>query len=236
MDEGRDGSVQRRERYVVIDEVMRHLDVAGQAPFRGRSVLAVQHVHSSLVPLVDALCAGGADHTRVTVVGKSYSTRLPAVDTLRDRGVTVVDPHRMSDPLRSYEDELDARVERTLEALRGAPGGDAPLLVVDEGAVATKVLARRPDLAGTVHVVEQTTRGARWVDSAAVRFPVVDVARSAAKAGLEAPLVAGSMVSRLTEVLPALGRSPRRAGVVGYGRMGARLAALLGRHFEVAVH
>src|SRR5436190_24073591 len=111
MDEGRDGSVQRQERYLVIDEVMRHLDVAGQAPFRGRSVLAVQHVHSSLLPLVDALCAGGADRARITVVGKSYSTRMPAVAALRASGVTVVDPHRMTDPRRSYEEELSERVE-----------------------------------------------------------------------------------------------------------------------------
>ena len=56
MEDGHDESARRPERYRVIDEVMRHRDVVGQAPFRGRSVLAVQHVHSSLLPLVDALC------------------------------------------------------------------------------------------------------------------------------------------------------------------------------------
>jgi S-adenosylhomocysteine hydrolase len=224
--------------FPVIDAVVRDLDLTGREPFRGALVLAVQHVHTSMLALVAGLRCGGADTEAVTVVGKSYSTRVPAVEALRAAGVRVVDPLRMADPLRSYEDELAAQVAATVAGLSARLGRDTRVLVIDEGAVATKALLQLgdPDVLSRVHVVEQTTRGARWTETAAPPFPVVDVARSAAKADLEGPLVTASMVAGLDMALEALGHRPERVGIVGYGRMGARLAGLLSTRHPVAVH
>ncbi|WP_045743805.1 MULTISPECIES: NAD-binding protein [Actinoplanes] len=201
-------------------------------------MLAVQHVHSSMLALLAGLRCGGADPASVTVVGKSYSTRLPAVEALRAAGARVVDPLRMADPLHSYEDELAAQVTSTIAELRPRLGAGTGLLVIDEGAVATKALLQTgdADLLSRVHVVEQTTRGARWTEAAAPPFPVVDVARSAAKADLEGPLVTASMVDGLSMALTALNHRPERIGIVGYGRMGARLAGLLSADHAVVVH
>ncbi|MEU0479232.1 hypothetical protein ABZ260_08640 [Streptosporangium sp. NPDC006013] len=205
------------------------------AIFKGWHVVCVQHLHSSIVPLVDALLLGGAGVADVTVVGKSYSTRPRAVEGLHERGVRVVDPQRMTDPRHSYEIELNRQVTTVLAELESTSVMER-LLVLDEGAVATKALTRFPELARRSHVVEQTTRGARWVDQAEVAFPVVDVARSDAKASLEGPLVARSMIEGLDTVLNELGITATRAGIVGYGRMGARLAGELVRRFDVLVH
>ncbi|MET0416948.1 MAG: hypothetical protein ABW022_13100 [Actinoplanes sp.] len=224
--------------FPVIDAVVRALDLTERAPFHGCVVLAVQHVHSSMLALLGGLRCGGAEAGSVTVVGKSYSTRVPAVEALRAAGVEVVDPLKMTDPLRSFEDELAAQVTATIAALRPRLGSDTRLLVIDEGAVATKALLQHddPDLLGRVHVVEQTTRGARWTETAEPPFPVVDVARSAAKADLEGPLVTASMVAGLDMAMAAIGHHPKRIGIVGYGRMGARLAGLLSARHAVAVH
>lgn len=120
-----------------------------------------------------------------------------------------------------------------IEAQAGPDAG--PLVVLDEGAVATKALAGRPALAARARVVEQTTRGARWSDTANLPFPVVDVARSAAKADYEAPLVVRSMRSGLQLAFGELGIQPDAIGLVGYGRMGARLAGLLAGDYQVTV-
>lgn len=225
-------AVARIAGFPVIDEVLTAAGIVESRLFADHDVVAVQHVHSSLVPLIDAVCAGGADPGRVTVVAKSYSSRPVAVAALRSRGVRVVDEARMRDPGRSYEVELAEEVARVLDRLR--PGGR--LLVIDEGAVAARALVSRPDLARGARVVEQTTRGARFADTPEVSFPVVDVARSAAKASLEAPAVARSMVDGLLTVLTGLGLRPDRVGLVGYGRMGVRLAGLLAGSMEVFVH
>lgn len=220
--------------FPALAEVLHHLEVENRAPFRGCRVVFVQHVHTSLVPLVDAVLRGGADLEQVTVVAKAYSARPLAVEALRERGVRVGCHDRMRDPTRSYEIELEQDVEGILDGLDA--GESAPLLVLDEGAVAARVLARRPRLASRARVVEQTTRGARWADSAAVGFPVVDVARSQAKAEYEAPLVARSMAAQLALVSDELNLSIHEIGLIGYGRMGARLADALGATARVVVH
>ena len=227
------GETAQLSGYSVAAEVASRLDIAGGLPFRSWHVLAVQHVHSSIAPLVDALCLGGATAASITVLGKSYSTRAEAVAELTARGVRFIDPGRMRDPLRSFEEELGARAAAALDELDSVA---TRLLVLDEGAVAAKALATRVSLAQRCRLVEQTTRGARWIDSAAVPFPAVDVARSAAKASLEGPLVAEAMMTGIQLALGELHAAPARAGVVGYGRMGSRLAALLAARLPVVVH
>jgi S-adenosylhomocysteine hydrolase len=222
--------------FPVLAETLRKLHLVESAPFRGVDVLAVQHVHLSLVPLADALVAGGADPERMTIVSKSYSSRPAAVHALRERGIRVVDEPRMQDPRHSYERELARTVAGVVEDLVDGPGTTDPLLLIDEGSVATRAAATRPVALARARVVEQTTRGARWVEAAGLGIPVVDVARSDAKAELEAPLVARSMVVGLAAVLDGLGRRPRRAGLIGYGRMGNHLARLLAADVEVTVH
>ncbi len=222
------------EEYPVIAEAIRSLHVAERMPFSGWHVLAIQHVHSSLVVLLDAICFGGADVSQITVVGKSYSTRRQAMNLLRGRGARVIDPLRMRDPCQSFEVELGERVASVIEEFASVRESDSKgLLILDEGAVASHYLVGRPDLAGRVRAVEQTTRGARWLDSVRLGYPVVDVARSAAKAELEAPMVAGSMVAELSRVLAQFGTKLSQIGIVGYGTMGARLASLLAHDHTV---
>lgn len=221
--------------FPVLEEALR-TSPGPAAPFGDCHVLAVQHVHTSMVPLVEALRLGGAEVGRITVVGKSYSTRPRAVAALREGGVTVVDPGRMEDPGRSYEVELEQQVTTVLADLRTRTArSGTTLLVLDEGAVAGKVLTRMPALAARARVVEQTTRGARWLETAHVPFPVVDVARSAAKATLEGPLVARCMAVGLRRILGETSRTAHRVGIVGYGRMGARLAGELAGEAEILV-
>ena len=167
--------------FPVLAEVARRFDLAGRRPFLGWQVLLVQHAHSSLQPLVDALLLGGASPADVTVVAKAYSARRPVVEALRRRGVRVVDSARMRDPLRTYEVEVLEDVAGAVDGLE-AGGGGRTLLVLDEGAIAARALHERPAAAARARVVEQTTRGARWEDVGGLRCPVVDVARSAAKA------------------------------------------------------
>lgn len=230
------GAADVLDEYSVITAAMRRLELIERAPFAGCDVLAVQHVHSSLIPLVEALCQAGVERSDVTVVAKSYSARPLAVAELRERRVRVIDPERMRDPGQSYEIELAERVAAVLDEL-AADDTTRPLLVLDEGAVAMKLLVHRPELATRAKVVEQTTRGARWAETASLLFPVVDVARSATKAEIEAPMVARSMVTGLLLALSEIPLTrPERMGLIGYGRMGAKLSSLLSDHFDVAVH
>jgi S-adenosylhomocysteine hydrolase len=218
--------------FTVTAAAAKALGLAAYRPFEDFDVLAVQHANSSLLPLLTGLLVGGADAARITVVVKAYSARPEAVSELDASGVRVVLRADMNDPTHSYEDEIAAIVGQMLDEV----GEHASrLLVIDEGAIATQQLATRPELAARTRVVEQTTRGARWDSEAALRCPVVDVARSSAKSSLEGPLVIKAML-RGTDLIKAdLKTCPVRPGVVGFGRIGSRIARELARDNRVLV-
>jgi adenosylhomocysteinase len=205
----------------VLDAVTR---AAGNQLLAGWGVVAVQHLQQSLVPLIEGLHKCGVAYQDIVVVSKSYSTGVSALDQLHLMGVTVVDPMRMTDPTVSYERELSQRVEHVLDDVLGLRVDR--LLVLDEGAVASRVLATLNVQPGTVVVVEQTTRGSRWSSLATLPFPVVDVARSRAKSELETPMIVQAMLDGLAEILEETGRQSRAStfGVVGYGTIGRGLA------------
>ena len=100
--------------YPAIVSVIDQLDIGPRVPFRGYEVLAVQHVHSSMAMLVDALRLGGAEPEHMTVAGKSYSTQPEAVTALRERGVRVIDAGGMRDHGRCYELEHSDEIAATL--------------------------------------------------------------------------------------------------------------------------
>jgi S-adenosylhomocysteine hydrolase len=215
--------------FPAIRAVIEHLGLVATQPFRDHSVLAVQHVQKSLLPLIDALVLGGADPARIAVVGKSYSTTDFARKSLSDRGVLVDDPRRMADSTRSYEGEIAQRVSMVL----GSVTGDRrhPLLILDEGGLAVRALRERDRLPQAIAAVEQTTRGARGSSPGDLGFPLVDVARSAAKIDVEGPLIAASMWRGITTVAHELAcdLSSRRVGLIGFGTVGRNLATYVRR-------
>ncbi|WP_203736109.1 NAD(P)-dependent oxidoreductase [Catellatospora chokoriensis] len=177
---------------------------------------------------MEALCRAGVAPGDITLIGKAYSTRAEAAEVLRAQGVRLPGSVEMDDPAVSYETEIGAVV--AAEVARMARNRWAGrLLVLDEGAIAGRALLGHPDLWRRTHVVEQTTRGARWAAAVPRPFPVVDVARSEVKQHLEGPLIAESMAAGVRRVLHELGQGAGTLslGVVGYGTVGRRLAALL---------
>ena len=143
----------------------------------------------------------------------------------------------LSDPLVPY---CSAQLQRVADLVgtmleRGTP---KRLLVVDDGAYFVRAAhcfrVARPGfveaLQGRVHIVEQTTRGHRWLLEAesqetlhALAAPAVSVARSTAKTELEAPFIGASTARGLRRALTREGVDAGeldRIAVVGFGPVG----------------
>lgn len=224
-------------QYSTIEAVLRDLVGDGSAPLRNWNVLGVQHIQKSLVPLIEALLAAGALPDAVTIAGKAYSRQPAAVEALTALGVRVAGSTRMTDPGLSYEEQLASEVRGLVTSIKASRNSHQRLLVLDEGAVALRALLTQ-DL-GNVHVVEQTTRGARWAAGTLLPHPVVDVARSKAKQRLETPLIVDSMVRGLRQALETIKPAILRPhiGLIGYGTIGRALARRLsGAGYPVSVH
>lgn len=213
-----------------LDVVSRFGDIVRHAELRipkDTIVVAVQHLVATTVTLFESLLGLGLDPQHTFVLGKGYSTSVAAAEALRSLGVSVfpntapVVPGRFGQSM----DEQVFQLLRTVEA-RYRGKNIKNLIVIDDGgrllAAASKASVQTRCTIG----VEQTTSGVRRLQNALPNFPIVDVARSAAKLKYESPLIAEAIVNKLkaagTHLAPGM-----IAGVVGMGSVGKALAARL---------
>ncbi len=137
-------------------------------------------------------------------------------------------PERAGSPVRAA-----GAVERA-GAGEGAAGSP-----VRAGAGVRAGSGERPPPGGWAGVVEQTMSGIYRLQGreAELPFPVFSVAQSRLKGRIESYWIAEKAVTTALELLPALKIEGQPALVIGYGNIGAQIAALLTqRRMRVAVH
>lgn len=197
--------------------------LAGIAP-----VMTVHHMRDFLI-MVDAVRQLGAEPETMTVLDKGYRYRhTHRVDAhLRELGVRVW-------PWQRADEALKDHVARA----RGA--GRRGMLVDDGGYTLPVLMEQCPDLLDDfVGLVEQTASGiARLAPyGEALPLPVFSVAESAMKAAIEPYGIADAALRNLAALLPEEKWEGQAALVLGFGRIGARLAEVLRqRRMRVAVH
>ena len=204
--------------------------IASQAPFpfrslRGIMLVCVQHLLETTGSLVQTLLSLGLDPKNIHILGKSYSSNPGVENRLRMLGASVAEAGRQqlwgeySAQLTEDVCRLWTQVARGFEAQRP----DA-VIVLDDGGFCINgmpgLLLDRVPVVG----IEQTMSGLSLL-RIPPRFPVIDVASSAAKQWIEPPMISEAVLARL---------SPHRlsdssVGVVGFGNIGKAMTETLGR-------
>jgi len=205
-----------------------------RASLEDTSVLFIQHQLAPLSARLRAMQDDGLSPDRTWLVDIPYSTNNGVHEKILEN-FTMTDQiaKRFVDPFTCYQEAQEAR---TLEILRriAARSDRGPLLIVDDGAYVMKILAR-PDISPELRecfrgtrVIEQTTRGHRFLESAEghrlvqdLGIIAVSVARSSTKVRFEAPYIGEAVAQSMRAALTNRGVQPRRALVIGYGSVGA---------------
>lgn len=225
-------------------------EISPSSPLANAQVLACRHLLGSTVAELSTIRSILPGLRFSEVVGKPYSANRAAVLELERRGFSVDRTstqlaHRSRETFGRFEQTHRSTVRAAVERLIATAGDDdtEPLLVIDDGgalinAVGQAVLKQR--IRRPVVAVEQTTRGVFAVRSflkspiaQQYGFAIINVAESYTKLLHETPIIAKSVVNESLEWLqylapPASRRTESlRFGVVGYGTVGAHVAAQL---------
>lgn len=240
----------------LLDQVGREADRSPDIDLSHDTLIAVQHILGSSVPLFKWINQLGIPYDRMFLLGKAYSSNRAAFLRLKRLGVNVheqsvsLTQEMLDDDRKDYQGHLGHRAARPMvdRALSDwySRGADGRLLVLDEGGVLAAAfrMYNLLDRVGRQHplvaVVEQTRRGIGRLEDATpkdttvseyVNFPVVDVAQSHAKLTWEAPIVARSICrelqSRLKTIFDGRGLSSRKVLVIGFGALGSQVCAEL---------
>jgi len=197
----------------------------------GSCLVCVQHLLESTGSLFEACEQLGLLSSDCFVLGKSYSASQEVFDQCIKKGIHVrvnrADGKRagFEKEFTNYVDRLWIEVRRQLRNKKYKQ-----IIIVDDGGHCIERLPATISRSTSIRAVEQTTSGVRRIASTCP-VPVVNVATSAAKSFIEAPLIVDAVLSRLTAHFPP---PPSAVGVVGLGRIGASLATILrDKHYQV---
>jgi adenosylhomocysteinase len=188
--------------------------------------LTIHHM-TDFIPMVETLIALGADPATVTIIDKEYPYALTRRVDAHLREALGLRVHRYS----AIEGGLGDHFERAAAARRRT------LVLDDGGYVLPVVVTAFPErVQSIVGVVEQTMSGIVKLAGMDVPVPVFSVAESRLKSLVEAYGIADASVRNILTLIPHEKLEGQSAVVVGYGRIGRQVAAVLrSRRMRVGV-
>lgn len=192
------------------------------------AVIACQHLLGTTVDMFDALFCAGLRPERTFVLGKCYSTHVGTMKKLVRRGVTVSPKSIAFDAARTFDEQFSDYTREFFDDALAAIDVDSGvhrIVVLDDGGfvlqLANAASAEDERFVG----VEQTSSGFERLKNVALRFPVVNVARSKAKLRYESPFIAADVIRRLKKATRL--RKTMRVLVVGQGVIGREIKTQL---------
>ena len=191
------------------------------------ALVAVQHMLEQTVDLFETIARIGLSRRNIFALGKVYSNSQPVIETLRNRGITVVET---TPPEPGKFDEYfaqDAKKLWQVVAEKLAGRRIKRLLVLDDGgACITTVpgeVIRRYSICG----VEQTSLGMFRFEQQPPPFAVFSWARAAVKLEIGGQLFSQCLIDRLRKEFAD--RKPEQLGIIGMGSIGRAVANLVAR-------
>jgi len=201
------------------------------------ALVAVQHMLEQTVDLFETVADLDVSPHNIFALGKVYSNSAPVIETLRNRGITVIET-TMPEPGKfdQYFQE-DTKKLWQVVAKKLARRRIKRVLVLDDGGAcitsAPPELLRRYAMCG----VEQTSLGMFLFEEKPPPFAVISWARAAVKLRIGGPIFSQCLVDRLaTELLDRKTRQPEQLGVIGMGSIGQALANLVARKGKTVLY
>jgi hypothetical protein len=196
----------------------------------GTALVAVQHMLLQTVDLFEIAGAMGLNLNNIFALGKIYSNSPPVIETLRNRGVTVIES---TTPVpgqfhSSFERDVERLWQVTTETL--AQRSIKRIIVLDDDGVCIintpHEVLRQYEICG----VEQTSQGMFLFEEQPPPFAVISWARSAVKLQIGGPIFSHCFIDKLnTEFLRGRSIRGKQLGIIGMGSIGRALAKLANR-------
>jgi S-adenosylhomocysteine hydrolase len=184
-------------------------------------LICCQHMLAPQKQMFQELIRFGFDPEKIFVLGKTYSTNREILTELNAMGIRAIQP-----PFSGIA--FDQEHRNNCHTLVEMVPKEASSIILDDGAELITVFAEssREVLFG----VEQTSSGFRKLEGKQLRFPVLNVARSATKLIQESPLIARHAFERMDAYFQKTGLVQARIMIVGLGPIGEALREVFLEH------
>lgn len=201
-------------------------------------LLAAQHILPSTLEMFHQFHSLGLDYSKICVIGKCYSSDPNTIEHMRYHGIEVAEessefiPHVPFD--LQYKSNVAAFFLNWHE--KTCFDGIERVIVMDDGGVLLATVNNyRSKVPISVVGVEQTSSGYNLISKLKLNFPIINVARSWAKLGLESNWIADQSAHLLSLQLSSIDHTPKQALILGYGAIGEALYRNLNPKLQITV-
>ena len=217
--------------------------------FKDIDVIFIQHHLGPFIPKLDEMINDGMNPTRCWFIDIPYSTNIDTKLLLVKNGF---DENKMTtifnDPLEDYEKNQSDRIKFLLFKIANRLER-RKLLVMDDGAYFLRFLysanihdPKMAELFTGTRIVEQTTRGHRFIENQAMeiinkyKLGVVSIARCKTKINFESPFIGAAVARALTNRLgDDILSEMKYISVIGFGAVGKATTARLLKKSPMAI-
>lgn len=204
-------------------------------------LIGVQHMLPSTASLFNAISKYlKIPKENMFFSGKFYSSCPEVEDYIRKSGIQLM-PTKAPKKHSMYEEYIEEKMadmwDKFIFHLENNPNIDK-ILILDEGGHCLKMMPKHLQYDYKISAIEQTRFGLYDMDGGSQLFPLIDVARSAAKRKLESPLIAAAITLRVSDIIKNLKIHKKSVcGVIGNGAVGSAVAKyLLSQGYKVIVY
>lgn len=228
-------------RLELLDEIVEQAQKHDLVDFSQTLFVGVQHILETTATLFQALIRLGADPEKMYFSGKCYSTCPGVVKTIKEMGIYLKRdsvPEKPGQYRLTFRKGIGDMWRMVVNALETKHKDVNTIIVLDEGGHCLEEMPHELKFKYRVTGIEQTRAGLYNGTSDRLTFPLIEVASSAAKRFVEAPMIAEAAFERIKKFLAELQLKLNTVfGVIGNGAIGDAIATyLLNQGYIVVVY
>lgn len=187
-------------------------------------IFACQHILRPREKMFPLFVDFGIPKENIFILGKAYSTNNNLFKELKDFGFYMYQPS--FDMNRSFDEQHKENCNTIFNLFLKNVLGGSRVIVLDDGAMMLSVfdenfgkISKDIEILG----IEQTSSGFRKLEDKTLKFPIINVARSAIKLNKESPFIAEVCLKQISDYISANNITDNKFLVVGLGPIGQAL-------------
>lgn len=201
-------------------------------------LIGVQHLCSSTYALFKALEGHGLAPENTYLIGKCYSTNPRIVNFFEDDGFNISKFSNSFDKNTPYDLYFENVILDNLDSIikKSNLNKFEKIILLDDGGHLIKVFSNLNlnKIHNKIIGIEQTSSGLHIIDKKNIKFPIINVARSALKLNLETPLIVDLATKTIKNKIDKYKKNKvSKILILGMGTIGQSLKKNLEKEYEV---
>jgi len=201
-------------------------------------IIGEKHILETTHAMFRSLYCIGLKPENISLIGKCYSTCLEVYEEMVADGIDVSPGSFAYSSHLAFDEQYSNEVQKFLHAHLADLTRDKydRIIVLDDGGKCINFFNKLDNFNILLVAIEQTSAGYNAIKDQALKFPVINVARSPAKLTLESPMIAEAAARSLYQSLQVRNLSPTKALIIGGGPIGQAMYNYLNPKMEVAIY